>query len=571
MTAQHAVGDISAARCRYLLAGVLGVNLALTLHGITWALPDRWSFDEQVVYSLRLLASGSPLTVTNAIHPQLYNFFLAIAFVPYLAFLWIVGAPLSAIRAAAGTSWNQLAHQFPDVATSLYLVARLSSVALGLLSIVIVFRLGRRVKSRRAGLIAAAVLAVSMGFISTNHLAKHTSLVVFLVLLVTDLAVTAYMTGRARYLRGAAFCAGLAATAKLDGVISLLPLCAACYYLWRQRAGDDTRLRDGGENVVGLAAWMALLFVAGVAVGWPVLFTGGIGQYLAGRERQLGVYYGGFPPLNAEGLRLVAGKVHDNFLHLFVVFGPPLGAVAVVAAARFVVTAKSSIPSRILLWLAVPYSALVVGYYTEYPGASTKLMIHLLPLLSVMVGVAFDDWRNRVATVALAVALVWAVVHTERANRVFAGGDTRYELTDWIERNVDRSAKIEITQEGDLFFASRILFEYDVTYLGRSSKTYAGSLFKPTAELNEETYRPTLDRDGSRADYFMVASWERNVADNVPFDSFLGRLMRNDVPDYRLERVFMPPDSPYWLPLPEYTSPTMMVFERIPPRHRERS
>lgn len=561
--------DIAPGRTRYLLAGALAVNLALTLHGITWALPDRWSFDEQVVYSLRLLASGSPLTVTNAVHPQLYNFFLALVFVPYLAYLRLSGAPLPAIRAAAEVSWNQLAHQFPGFATSLYLVARLSSVALGLLSLLLVFRIARSIRSRRAGVIAAAVLGVSMGFVSTNHLAKHTSLVVFLVLLVTDLAVTAYVTGRVRYLKAAAFCAGLAATAKLDGVISLLPICAAAYYLWRRPPPAGSDARGGPAGVAALAAPIALLFVAGLAVGWPVLFTGGLSQYLAGRSRGLGVYYGGFPPFNAEGAALVAGKVRDNFLHLFSVFGPPLGAIAIVSAARFAATAKISIPSRILLWLTLPYTALVLIYFTKYPGASVKLMIHLLPLLSIMVGVAFDRWRSRPATAALAVALVWGVVHTERSNRVFAGGDTRYQLTEWIERNVDRSASIEIAQEGDLFFASRILFEYDVTYLGRHSKTYQGALFQQTATLNEQTYRPILDRQGSRADYFMVASWTpgilENTIENTSHDSFLARLVRNQVPEYRLERVFTKPDSPYWTPVPEYTSPTMMVFRRTSP------
>src|SRR3990167_8552207 len=71
-------------RGRVTLVGIVALNVALTVYGLGWGLPDRWCLDEQVASSLRLLQSRSVLTVVSVIHPQLYNFFLAVLFVPYL-------------------------------------------------------------------------------------------------------------------------------------------------------------------------------------------------------------------------------------------------------------------------------------------------------------------------------------------------------------------------------------------------------------------------------------------------------------------------------------------------------
>lgn len=542
----------------FCLFGIIVLNVLLTLPGITWGLPDRWCLDEQVANSIRLLQSKSILTIPNVIHPQLYNFVLAMLFVPYLGVLKLTGYPFEKVQAAASTSWIALAAQFPDLATGLYLVARLSSVLFGALGVFLVYRIAKQLYGLKAGLVSALVLAVTMGFVETNHLAKHTSLVVLMVLLVGYLAVSAYQLADFKRLYGAAFCSGLAFTAKLDGVISIVFVILAHYYMSQDgRFGLRRWLNPRG-------ALLSVLFVLGIAVGWPAAITG-LNTYVEQtQERQWGLFYGGFPSLSLQGLELLIEKLYDNVVHLLVVFGLPLGVAALAAFVWLMARARTDVASRILLGMMLAYSGVVIGYYTTWPGAHTKLMIHLVPALAIAIGGAFQAWRARdsMKTAVMAGIIMYSALYTYQADLVFAQGDTRYASTAWIERHIPKGASIEMVHEVDLLFSSRLMPDYQVIYLGRNSTTYSGSLFKIARE-EVKSAMEKLSKEGSRADYFIMVQGA-NFVTPPEKDTFLWRLVNGREADYRLVQSFSSPET-LLAPKSPYTSPDILVFKRVEP------
>lgn len=541
------------------LSVILAINVLLTLYGLVWGLPDRWCLDEQVANSMRLLRSGSVFTITNVIHPQFYNFVLAGLFLPYLAVLKITGYPFEQVQEAASVSWIALAANVPNFASELYVIARLSSVMLGALSVIVTYRIAKLLYGTQAGLVAALVLAVTMGFVETNHLAKHTSLVVFMVLAVGYVAVAAYQQSDMKRLYWAGFLSGLAFTAKLDGVISIVFVIMAYYYMGRQTASAQagmTRWIGRRESVLLFGC-----FVLGIAAGWPAIFTG-LHTYLAGIQgKRWGLFYGGPPPLSLHGALLVLEKMRDNVVHIFVVFGIPLGAAALASGVWLAVRARAHVASRILLGMMITYSCVVIGYYTAWPGAYTKLMVHLVPTLAIAVGGAFQAWpaSRVVKTAVLVVVAGYSGFYTYRADLVFAELDTRYASTAWIEKQIPKGSSIGIVQEVDLLFASRLLPDYEVLYLDRNSRTFQGSLFR----IEREEIRASmekLNRDGSQADYFILAQG-RDFTKPPPEGTFLWRLMNGRETHYELAQSFSHPAT-ILSPKSSYTSPDILIFKR---------
>ena len=538
---------------RRWLAAIVALNVALTLYGLGWGLPDRWCLDEQVASSLRLLQSRSMLTVVSVIHPQLYNFFLAALFVPYLLALKIGGYPFDPVQAAGSVSWLAMTAVAPEFGVGLYVIARLASVALGAASVVITYRIGKLLYGERAGLVAGVMLAVTMGFVETNHLAKHTSLVVLLVLVAGYLSISAYRRGSMAGLFWASFVSGLAFTAKLDGAIAGVFVIGAYGYLRRERRGGERRtLRD--------AARLAVCFVVGVLAGWPAVLSHAP-VYLANRGKRWGLFYGGPPAADVNGLMAVLEKARDNLGHIFVVFGAPLGVLALASFAWLIHRARRDVASRILLAMMLVYSAVVVGYYTAWPGAYTKLMIHLVPTLAIAMGGAVEAARMKASAkgAVLAAVVVFSVFYTYQADAVYAERDTRYAATSWIEQNIPRGASIAMVQEIDLLFSSRVLRDYEILYLDRSSRTYTGSLFRSEpAEARAALDR--LDREGSRADYFALAQGRDFTRPPAP-GTFLWRLLNGRDSGYDLVRSFTHRGT-LLAPKPGYASPDVLIFRR---------
>lgn len=555
-----------------VLGAILLVNFALTSIGIGWGLPNRWCVDEQVANSLKLIASKSIFTVITNVHPQLYNLFLGALFLPYLLIKKITHYPLTEVAGLASVSWIDMAHKFGDFASSIYLVARFSSVLLGCFTIYILYRAAAIIHGKKPALFSAFILAVSMGFVETNHLAKHTSLVVFLVLLVLFLCLKA-LTQRQhfrRYFYSASFFCGLAATAKLDGIISSLFILGTIFYLLFQDNSGKS-IRERLKNIdCKLIIFSGSLFAAGVILGWPALLVS-FNRYYETRHTHNGIFYGGFHPLTFNYIWAILEKIKDTCILLIRNFSLPLSFFIFYGIARFFKNIRRYPFSWLIATMLVPYIFISLVYFTEYPGTSTKLIVHASIIFCIFAGKVMSDFLSKAGKsfigrgVLVTAVLGFAVFYTFQSSLFFYNRDTRYLATTWILDNIPTDMTIEHYQEGEnLFSASIIPFKYDVIFWGRHSKMYTGKKSLYFRNVSEKlAYRENLNNHGSEADFFMLALGGEFVMKEPVPNTFLYRLYHGQEKSFRLARVFKPRDNFFLRPRPEWTAPEIFIYERV--------
>jgi 4-amino-4-deoxy-L-arabinose transferase-like glycosyltransferase len=117
----------------------------------------------------------------------------------------------------------------------------LPQVIEGALTVLVLYRVVRRLAGPAAGLLAAAILAIEPATVALNRGNISDTLMILLAVLAADAAVTAVATGRRWPILVAGVWVGLAFQAKIIEAWLLLPAIAGCYLLaapgdWTQRA-----------------------------------------------------------------------------------------------------------------------------------------------------------------------------------------------------------------------------------------------------------------------------------------------------------------------------------------------
>jgi hypothetical protein len=559
-------------KTKIILVAILALNFLLTIIGLKWGLPNRWCVDEQVSNSLKLIASKSIFTVVTNVHPQLYNFFLGGLFLPYLLTKRITGYPLDIVQTLAKISWMEMAYKFENFATDLYLLARFSSVLLGLFTLYLLFRVAKLLHNERAALFATLTLGVSMGFVETNHLAKHTSLAVFFVILVLFLCLKSLKEKKyfRRYFYWACFSCGLAATSKLDGIISILFLPATIMYLLFQEESHKSLKEKMKAFDLKFVMLSGLLFAGGIIVGWPALLVN-LGQYLQTRQTQNGIFYGGFPSLNFISMLVILEKIKDNFILLIRNFSLPLSLFVFWGIGSFFKNIKRYPYSLVISSMLLPYLFICLTYFTEYPGTSTKLIVHAMIIFCLFAGKIIDEFLSGIPRTYLlkkmfiASIFIFAVVYTFQADLFFYNRDTRYQSTAWILENIPPDKTIEHYQEAaNLFSEVDIPFKYDVIFWGRHSQDYRGkkSLYLRNVQ-DKLKYKAKLNKEGSRADFFLLALGGEFVMEEPQKGTFLYRLYNGEEKNFKLVKSFEPKSNFFLVPRPEWTAPRIFIYERV--------
>ena len=142
----------------------------------------------------------------------------------------------------------------------------LPQVVEGALTVLVLYRAVRRLAGPGAGLMAAAILAISPATVSLDRGNISDTLMILLAVLAADAIGSAVITGRRRYVLLAGLWVGLAFQAKMIEAWLLLPALAGCFLLaapgaWRQRAARTAAL--AAMSAVVSLAWMT------VVTAWP--------------------------------------------------------------------------------------------------------------------------------------------------------------------------------------------------------------------------------------------------------------------------------------------------------------
>ncbi|GAB3690323.1 hypothetical protein GCM10028857_26590 [Salinarchaeum chitinilyticum] len=446
------------------------------------------------------LLQGRPGLTSFEKGGNLHIWLLTLAYLPVLVVVgayWLVtgqiGENVENVQEVAkyqdGTQWDVANPAVVDAFSALVTAGRFVSATAGLLAILGVALLARRLYDRPAGVLAGATLAVSLGFTLTAKYATEDVLAGCLFVWTLYPLAVHHDTGEDRPLLLAALVAGLAMSAKATTGILALPI--AYYALRRYELGELT----SWPAIREIARYPAAAIAAYVATTPsllinPDLYVAELARYGSVRAGEAAYYAHPDPGYLAH-----AG-------HLATALGAPLFALALVgtvAAVALTATGRLGRFTAVPLALAVLYYAIIASWGNiQYNRA-----LLLLPLLALFVGLAagwaIDAERRpsvrRVAGPIVAIVLLLSLFYT--ASGAVAWSTSRAEATEWTHDNLD---------DGDA-----------VTTLGQ--RTYLPE-FPEGVNVSRTVIDPIYDADNATAKQRAIARVECNRPERLVLTSF---------------------------------------------------
>lgn len=219
-----------------LLAWAFGVRLWFAATGLD---AGRFVDERYILDNVRsFLATGS-LRPVHLYYPGLGNLLHSLLLGAADALARWTGRGGEAILRADGT--------FTPAA---YLLCRGLQACIGVLTLYWTWRIGRRLLSPRAGLLAVLVLAAVPLHVRQSVVVKPDILMLLGLLIATEATIAALASGRLRQLLGAGAAVGLATSAKYNGVAAAVPL--ALFALPRARREPAILVRLAAAGAAAL-------------------------------------------------------------------------------------------------------------------------------------------------------------------------------------------------------------------------------------------------------------------------------------------------------------------------------
>lgn len=448
------------------LAGVLGA------WGVLYGLPLHLIGDEESMVggALKMLELR---TLIPSLHPAEFDFFY---YPPIISYLIItLSIPL--------IFWQWMAHGFSVLAVedyfalqseSLFLAARLISVAGGVATIIVVYALGRLLYERRVALAASGFLAVSFLFVNAAHWSRHWMLATLIGYLTGYAAVRLVKRQDIRWWWPAL----LAAVGVGVSYISLYAAGVAAIYLF-------IHWRDIKQFWRFFAGSTAVFFA--VSSMFVLLNLNEITK-LVGSEDGTGTVAKSLPGLWSV-IMFALGVLWRQESVLFV-----LAILGIIFAARY-------LKQNICLALAC-LGYFVVLYLLFH--IELRYVYFIMPALALMVGTLVDlifsrKWPLAASAVVLCFAL--ALVTVGRYDWLLTQTDTRLQALEWIGQEA---------RESDMIWSSRSLYLPRTRQALEREKNYA-NLRAPERYLDDNFDR--LYNAGSKlANYTNLHFWS---ADNT--------------------------------------------------------
>jgi 4-amino-4-deoxy-L-arabinose transferase-like glycosyltransferase len=402
-----------------VLAVCLALAAGLRLWGITYGLPYVYNPDEVAIMSRALSLANHGLNPHNFVYPTFFFYVLAGA----------VGVLYAGMFLTRGTSAAAFEAQFWNDPSAVYLAGRLVSVVAGVLTVAVVYALGRRLGGRTTARAAAALMAVAYFPVRDAHMVKH-DVPVTLVIAVLALACwRVWQRGRARDYAAAGLLAGAGFAVHYYAFVAAVPVAAA----------HALRVARGEPALDDRRPWLAALgFAVAFACLSPyVLLDWNVALRDIVANRQIVVDRG----LATFG---VFGAARE---HLRLLITQGAGAAFVAAAAGGSVWLAVERPAA-AVWLFSFPLAFFVFISNIWPFGRTENA--LFPFLAVAAGFAISRAASltRAATPA-AVALtalcaaqpLW---HAVIFDRLMTRTDTRTLARQWLDANVPDGAGVAV-------------------------------------------------------------------------------------------------------------------------------
>jgi hypothetical protein len=344
--------------------------------------------------------------------------------------------------------------------TSILVITRLGNVLLAVGIVYMTYRIGTFLADRRAGQISSTFTALSLAVFQSAHEANEDTAMVFLLLIVLYLSIK-YVNGAEDwfFLAGCGL-GGLAIAFKLTGGVAVVFLASA--FLLRA-IGDSNTL---GELLRSRLLFLGFVFGAAmIYIGIPGLLIGGP-EWLT--QRITGTYSSKSAQVYPQGYTALLAYLNS--------LGLPLFAASVYAVIfNFKQLIYNRWRQRHELVLLVGLSVYFIVFFILWNDIKTHHVLPSIPILLILVGVAFShlvNSRTRIARALLAVLLLTTAVYASIGVYQYTN-DPRDQATEWLQTEVDADTEIMVSSDNPAAYGvdhGREVIYYPSNYQGTKTE-----------------------------------------------------------------------------------------------------
>lgn len=386
---------------RLWLGLVLATGLVLRLVGLDWGLPGDTHLYSYHPDEWQMVEGAVGLAVRGDANPHFFNY-------PSLTIylLWFVTIP--ARLASLGLPMH-------------YVAARLLGVVFGLGTIVLVWKIGRRLGGLRLGLVAAGLMAVAPLHVVNSRFATVDGPLTFFVTLALWCATAlpfAEAAQRRRWWLAGGVAAGLAAGCKYNGLLALVPLWTAVG-LTEGRPGWKTALAMTGV-ALGVFLLTSPYLLLDFRHAWPA-----VRFELFEHPRQSNLFAGAGP-----------GWWFHLTRNLPTAAGGPW-AIAAIAGSVLLVRERQAMPVLV-------FGLVMVASLLRTKELFIRYWLPLLPVMAIATAAAVAKLRQqRVLTVVALLLIASGPALRSRAYAwMLARPDARDEALAWCKANIAPGSEV---------------------------------------------------------------------------------------------------------------------------------
>jgi hypothetical protein len=448
-------GDAGTGTQRAALWLLLLVAAAPRVLGVTYGLPLALASDEEVLIAgtLRMIETRSlipsltPSLAETLYYPTGLPYLYLLLFAPVLGLRWLLlGAP----------STPQFALDLAFNTTPYWLAARGVSVAAGVATVWIVYRIALDLRvGRRAAILAGALLAADPIHLMMSATARHWAPTVFLIWLGLWMALRIFRHGRpADYVWGA-LAGGIGFGVSYIGALAL-PLVGVAH-LRRVAAGASWRSLLNG-SALGTVAIAGVLIAFFAATHTPAI------------ARLLGA--GAILPIRES--KSIAGFLERAWFYLSANFdaNPVLVGGGLFAALALLVLGGRDL-RRMTVFGCLAVGVAYVAFLYQFMPAEERYALPLAPALCLALAALVIRVRDHAgslpAAIAAGVVAVYPIATSAQLTRLMLTPDTRIQARTWAEEKLPPGSAV-------LLFAPGIWLRNDVDTLRAISAADAGAL-----------------------------------------------------------------------------------------------
>jgi len=546
---------------------ILLASITLNLWGIDWGLPERWHPDE---------ITGGALTM--GYFKSLNHHHFAYGALSYYQVMILV-TPIYLLTALMDIS------DFDQQLHILWFSSRVLSALLGSAIVLITFLLTKVLFDRKAALVAASLLTVSMGFVNLAHFATTDIPSIFWFSLSCLMSAYIFTNNKKNWYLLAGLFVGFAAAVKYIGVIALITLIVAHFLSGKKRH----------RNLV----YGVLMVLIGFLVANPVaIFSfcefseGFLKESLFNSFRNLDGPYAFLPFISR--LREALGFP----LFFLSIFG--------LLYSAFLLNSKKHSLRVLLIWSMVfPYYFIMGSMHVD----NFRYIVHIVPFLLILTGKMMSDFivfKYRliqiVSYILFAIIIGYSLLFTVAADLAFTY-DSRKLAKDWIIRNIPDGTKIEVTSyftrlpkdkynvirrphenkvektalltinSKKYIFSKRIISQ--IQFLAEKFKLCNGErpyyitwYEKALIRYNFRSSNFDLSVEGLKSrgpDYLIVSSnyFNRFSVDKASVEGQFFNSLFKDETEYKKVAEFKYRFHPLIDPKPEFVNPLILVYKRV--------